>query len=64
MDKIGNRDGCQETDDGNDDHDFNQCEAPFAGLVDFHNLLFFDLSACKLNKAAGGYFLLVQLIVH
>ena len=35
--EVGNRDGGQQTNDGDDNHDFNQCETPFAGSVHFHN---------------------------
>jgi hypothetical protein len=53
--EVGNRDGCQETDDGNHYHDFYQREPRISWLVEFHNCLLTFHFECGLNKATGGY---------
>ena len=45
MNEVGNRDGGQQTDDGHDDHDFDQGETRFASGGDFHTIAFFFLRA-------------------
>jgi hypothetical protein len=50
--EVGNRDGRQQTDNGDDNHDFHQCEAPMSGTVYSHNLTFLHFSG--VDQAAGS----------
>ena len=52
MHEIGNRDRRQQTDDGDNDHDFNQGETRFACRGDFHTITF--SFARGVNLTMGG----------
>jgi hypothetical protein len=58
--EVGNRDGRQQSDNGDDNHDFHQSEGPFLGAMYSHNLTF--LYSHGVDRAAGGY--IITLIVH
>ena len=53
MHEVRNRDGGQQTDDGDDDHDFDKGETRFACGGDFHTIALL-FSACGVNFATGG----------
>jgi hypothetical protein len=51
--EVGNRDSCQEADDGHDNHDFNQRKPTFAVVFHCLHLLFLSPN-CGVNIAPGG----------
>jgi hypothetical protein len=56
FDEVRNRDRGQQADDGNDDHDFNQCEARLTGRSNFH----FNLSYLRCERELRA----VNIILH
>ena len=48
FDEVGDRDRCEQADDGHYDHDFNQREAGFIGRIDLHTI-YYLFSACGVN---------------
>src|SRR5579862_3084227 len=62
LQEVGNRDRCQEADDGHHDHDFHQGETRFTGGFNFHTA--FLSARYGVNDAAGGLLIYEFSFVH